>query len=104
MTEMTDTPTTGMAGVMDTGATVLWMPREPFLMGNPELVAKIRTYLFLTESRSESIAVTPTGPFVAPTITDREAVFGAGNAVTNYGITWTNPPDVTYGAPSDAIY
>lgn len=88
----------------DPSRSFLWLPIEPHLTGDPELVAKIKTHLFLKNVRNESIAVTPTGPFVDPVESDKEAVFAAGNEATRYGLDWEGAPDVTYGAPPDAIF
>ena len=82
----------------------MWLSAEPYLTGDPELVARIKTHLFMASVRDERIPVTPTGPWVEPVESDQEAVYAAGNEVTRYGLDWEGAPDVTYGAPPDAIF
>ena len=110
MTETTPETTTETATVMtgtlrsDPSRSFTWLASEPHLIGDTELVARIKTRLFMLSVKGDSIAVTPTGPFVEPVESDREAVFAAGNELTRYGLDWEGAPDVTYGAPADAIF
>ncbi len=97
---------TMMTGTLrdDEARSFVWLSVEPHMMGDPELVARIRTHLFVLGVRGERIPVTPTGPWVEPVESSQEAVFAAGNAVTRYGLAWAGAPDVTYGAAPDTIF
>lgn len=86
------------------GAPSFWIPESPWLLGDPELTAMIKTRLFVRSLHREQIAVTPTGPWVRPHESERWAVFAVGNEVTRFTMRWTPPPDVTFGADPGTIF
>lgn len=70
------------------------------IAGTPSVVASADRWLIAQDIRSGFVAVTPTGPFVAPG--DPLAAFTAVNAVAPGG-QWDAEPDLTFGTPDGAI-
>jgi hypothetical protein len=72
------------------------------LEGDPAAVNRVR---YALDSHDDSVAVTPTGPFVARDVADELAILGVlfelyGRAVVVTG----QAPDLTFGAPPDAHF
>jgi hypothetical protein len=82
------------------GRAVAVIPDE--IVGDRIIVAAANEWLIVESvRRSGLVAVTPTGPFVLPD--DELAMFAAVNAVAPGG-EWVDAPDLTFGAPEDAIF
>jgi hypothetical protein len=71
------------------------------LLGDRRISLDARIWATNEAIHRGGIAVTPTGPFVLAD--DPLALFTAVNAIAPGG-EWSNPPDLTFGAPEDAIF
>lgn len=77
-----------------------WSPEAPHLSGDEQLVDPIATRL----SGGPWLALTPTGPFVAPDASDPLAVLGALWELFGDDDVWLSPDAPTLDdAPEDAV-
>ena len=83
------------------GKALYWVPREPWIVGDPSLTAAVEAVLFLA-SLEGGIMVTPTGPQAPAEVSNQLAVFAAVNKATHHEVEWTNPPDVLGDIPEGA--
>jgi len=86
-----------MNGTTPAGQKIYWMPGKPWVMGDPDLCARVITRLFAHSLQGGGIEVTPTGPLVPAEESNQLAVFAAANEVTGWDIEWRNAPDVLFG-------
>jgi hypothetical protein len=92
-----------MNGTTPDGQKIYWLPAKPWLMGDADLVGRVRAELFV-RSLEGGLNVTATGPWVPAEESNQLAVFAATNIVTRHDIDWKNPPDVTFGKPPGTVF
>jgi hypothetical protein len=88
-----------MDAIWPDGRTIVWIPAEPYLVGDRGIRVEALTWMSL----QRSVLVTPTGPVVDPDWADPLAAFTAVNTVAPGGA-WTGAPDLAFGAPDDAVF